>query len=389
MAPLRYILIGNPDNRRVRLFQDELAAQGHPPAIEIAYRDLLRDPAVLGDLPDEPFLVRQDSAGEDFEVERALLALGYDDAVAAGVDTIDPDAIAALEFDLGRILCPRQLHLGFLRLLETLEAIYAARPAWRVLSPPPAIAELFDKRVTSRRWHELGIPVPPSLVRGRDDQPEGIRSPDELRQAMARRRWPMVYVKVSCSSSASCLAVYHYQRNSGPSNGWLMTTIEHTPESWYNSLRIRRYGEPERVDEILDFLLREGAQVEARVAKARLDGAPFDLRIIAVAGEPAHAVVRQNRHPITNLHLGGWRGDWDALESAMPSGALDAVHGSCRRVAAASACFCIGIDVLVEPGMERHRVLEANAFGDLLPNLSRDGLSVYGWQIREAARRAC
>jgi len=31
-------------------------------------------------------------------------------------------------------------------------------------------------------------------------------------------------------------------------------------------------------------------------------------------------------------------------------------------------------------------MLEANAFGDLLPNLERDGLSVYAWQIREAQR---
>ena len=29
-----------------------------------------------------------------------------------------------------------------------------------------------------------------------------------------------------------------------------------------------------------------------------------------------------------------------------------------------------------------HRVLEANAFGDLLPNLERDGLGVYAWQVR-------
>ncbi|MEO6775629.1 MAG: hypothetical protein ABI467_21890 [Kofleriaceae bacterium] len=35
-----------------------------------------------------------------------------------------------------------------------------------------------------------------------------------------------------------------------------------------------------------------------------------------------------------------------------------------------------------EPDLVHHRVLEGNAFGDLLPNLERDGLDVYGWQIR-------
>ena len=27
-------------------------------------------------------------------------------------------------------------------------------------------------------------------------------------------------------------------------------------------------------------------------------------------------------------------------------------------------------------------MIEGNAFGDLLPNLTRDGTDVYGWQIR-------
>jgi hypothetical protein len=37
---------------------------------------------------------------------------------------------------------------------------------------------------------------------------------------------------------------------------------------------------------------------------------------------------------------------------------------------------------MFEPGLRAHRVIEGNAFGDLLPNLTRDGLDVYGWQIR-------
>ena len=40
--------------------------------------------------------------------------------------------------------------------------------------------------------------------------------------------------------------------------------------------------------------------------------------------------------------------------------------------------------LMYEAGFRGHRVLEANAFGDLLPNLTRDGLSVYEWQVRQA-----
>jgi len=373
-APLRYILIGNPDNRRITLFQRELELAGQPPAIVIPYLDLLRRPEVLADLPDEPFRVRQDSAGESFEVERELLTLGFEDAVASAAQVITPAEIAALVEDRGRILAPRQYHLGFLRLLERLAAIYEAHPRWIIESPPAAIAELFDKRATSRRWRGLRIPVPESI----DD----VRDFDTLRAQALEREWRAVYVKVSCSSSASCLAVYH-----PGSRDWLMTTIEHAGATWYNSLKLRRYTGA-RAREIIDFLLGEGSQVERSVPKARFQGAPFDLRVVTIDDEPMFTVVRQSRHPITNLHLGGWRGDWDALRAAMPPPSRSAIEATCRQVAAAAGCSRIGIDVLVEPGLGSHMVLEANAFGDLLPNLERDGLSVYGWQVRAASASA-
>ena len=70
----------------------------------------------------------------------------------------------------------------------------------------------------------------------------------------------------------------------------------------------------------------------------------------------------------------------------MPPASWEAALASCRRVAALHGCFQLGLDVLFEPGFERHRVLEGNAFGDLLPRLERDGMDVYEWQIQAAER---
>jgi hypothetical protein len=369
-----YVLVGNPENRRVMLFQQALVAQGREEATVVPWRELVDAPERLADLPPTPALVRIDSAGESFDVERALLALGYDEAQAAGVSTIDRGALAELQPDRGRILCPRQHHLGFLRLLARLEEIFAARPDWRVLSSTRAIADLFDKRVTSRRYAAAEIPVPPFL--------DGVSRPDELREAMRERGWSSVFVKLSCGSSASCLGVYRLDHG-GES---FMTTIEQASTGWYNNLRLRRVSERRRIDELIGFLLREGSQLELAVPKARLDGAFFDCRVLVVAGEPAFVVARQNQHPITNLHLGGWRGKPESLEAQVPAALRAAAMDSCRRVAASHDVLQIGVDLLYEAGWRGHRVLEANAFGDLLPNLTRDGLSVYEWEIREATR---
>ncbi len=366
-----FLIIGNPENRRVGLFQAALHARGRPPATVVSHLDAIRG-EVLADLPEGPALVRLEATGEDPEVERALLGLGHGDAVRAGVGAIDPDALAALPPAPGRILCPRQHHFGFLRYLERLQQVFDRRPEWRILQPPSQVRQLFDKRFTSRRYAAAGIPVPESL--------DGVTTPDELRQAMRGRSWRSVFVKLACGSSASCLAVYRL------TGGVVMTTIRRTPDGWFNCLKVQRVGDRDGVGEILAFLLREGSQIERTVPKARLDGDLMDCRVLVIAGEPAFVVVRQSTHPITNLHLGGWRGSFEALRRAVPARSWAAAMDSCRRVAAQHRCFHLGVDLLFEPGFHRHRILEANAFGDLLPNLTRRGLDVYEWQIEEAAR---
>ncbi|RKH09263.1 hypothetical protein D7X74_29905 [Corallococcus sp. CA047B] len=372
-----FLIIGNPGNRRVTLFQEALHHAGLPPAHVVAWETVAREPDVLLELPDSERIVRIDAAGEDAEVERAFLKRGHADALTLGCDVVTPEQVDALPPEHGRVLCPRQHHLGLLRVLGDLTERFALRPTWRVLSKPPAIAELFDKRITSRRYAALGIPVPPFL--------DGIATPEALRDGMREAGWREAFVKLSCGSSASCLALYRPGRSAG-SAGSLLTSLHRGATGWFNSLKVRRTSDAGEVDAVLSFLLREGSQVEQALPKARLGGDVFDCRILTVRGEPAFTVVRQSRHPITNLHLGGYRGDLEEFHAAVPAREWEAALESCRAVARAHDCLHVGIDLMFEEFFHGPRVLEANAFGDLLPGLTRDGLSVYGWEIREALR---
>jgi hypothetical protein len=372
-----FAVVGNPENRRVAMFQAALAAQGLPPARVIAWRALLEPGAparLLGELPDDTIL-RIDSMGEDDEVERGMLRRGEAAARAEGVPAVGARALARIPREVGRILYPRQAHLGFLAVLGEIEA--ALRPAWRVLQPPAAIAELFDKRATSRKWRGLGVPVPDAL----DD----VRKPDELRERMRAAGWQSVFVKVASGSSAACLAVFVLRAGGAHA----ITTVEDTGRARYNTRRLQRVT-GRRLDRLLRFLLGEGAQVERAIPKAQAGGRHFDLRVLTIDGEPAFVVMRTSPHPITNLHLGGQRGDVEALRAAVPPEAWEAAMASCRTVQRESGAFHVGVDLMFEPGLRAHRVIEGNAFGDLLPNLARDGLDVYGWQIRRclAAGRA-
>jgi hypothetical protein len=95
-----------------------------------------------------------------------------------------------------------------------------------------------------------------------------------------------------------------------------------------------------------------------------------------------HAVVRQSKSPITNLHLMNARGNLDAVLARLGAAHWQAVCETCER---AMSCFPDslygGIDLLLTSDYCHHRLLEVNAFGDLLPRLLWQGMDTYQAEV--------
>ena len=151
---------------------------------------------------------------------------------------------------------------------------------------------------------------------------------------------------------------------------------------FYNNLDLKTYTRISQIRRAFDFLCHEGVHVEQWLPKAALSGRQFDLRLVTIAGQVQHAVVRTSKSPITNLHLGNRRGDLAELQSRLGRGGWKHIE---RITAQAAAQFpsshCLGVDLLLEPGLRRPTILEVNAFGDLLPGVVHDGLSTYEAQV--------
>jgi hypothetical protein len=373
----RFVLIGNPSSRRVAHFANAVVSGGCPPPRLISWLDLARQgPALLESLPDGPLLLRMDSFGEDFEVERALLERGYLAVHAmGGPSVLDPREVASLRFERGRILAPRQVHEGFLSVLSDLEQVLARRPGWRVLTPLPAVREMFDKGATSKTLSALGIPVARSL-----EAPATARAlRAQLREAHIQAAW----VKLACGSSASCLALWELGRSSET----LITTMERTPQGLFNSRRVRRYARPADIEHLVDFVLREGAHVEENVPKATLRDRWIDCRVVAVAGAEEHIVLRSSRYPITNLHIGAVRGDLSMLAGRCPDEILHDALASCRRILQHYDALHVGVDLAFTRGFRSHAVLEVNAFGDFVHGLTLGEGGVYASELRALTHR--
>jgi hypothetical protein len=73
---MRFVILGNPENRRVALFQAALEGLGLGRASVVSYIDLLNGQVKLEQFVSPDSLIRIESTGEDWEVERAILKIG-------------------------------------------------------------------------------------------------------------------------------------------------------------------------------------------------------------------------------------------------------------------------------------------------------------------------
>ena len=150
----------------------------------------------------------------------------------------------------------------------------------------------------------------------------------------------------------------------------------------YNNRRIRRIDNRADIALLFDTLCREGVQVEDWLPKATVHGKACDLRVLMIAGQPQHTIVRLSKTPITNLHLLNERCDVNEVILRVDPMRWNTAMNDCRRVAAVFPnCLHVGVDVAFTPGFRQHRILEANAFGDLLPGLLFNGQDTYSAQL--------
>ncbi|UBU18800.1 STM4014 family protein [Nonomuraea gerenzanensis] len=350
---MSFAVVGTPQDRRVTLFRDAVLARGLAEPHVIAWRDVLagrelsaptgasagRELAAPSDV-----LLRIDSPGEDPQADALLRGPGEPSRVGGGAAWY------------------RAFTAGLARI--------TAIPGVRLLGDAGEIGVMFDKRRCHARLSAAGVPVPEGFSAG---------SYEELRDAMAARRWARVFVKPAHGSSAS--GVIAFQAHAGRVHA--ATSATWVGGVLCNTLRVRAVTDEAEVRRLVDFLAPDGLHVERWFPKASAGGRAFDLRVVTVAGRPTHAVVRTSRSPMTNLHLGGSRGDLEVVRGR--AGLWERVLEAAAR---AAGCFprslSTGVDVMVGSDWRSVAVAEVNAFGDLLPGLgdfSGHGRDTYAEQV--------
>jgi glutathione synthase/RimK-type ligase-like ATP-grasp enzyme len=353
-------LIGNPENRRICDFQDAAEGVGWPRPICLSYEELLHDPESLKHFDVD--LLRIDSPGENDSVTKALIGLG------------GGPPRAALEW--GQVDFLKEYHRGFCRLLQRIE-----QHGIPCLNSPRDIAIMFDKWACNRRFVAQGIARPPAEM-----------APENFPLLLARMRAQdsgRLFLKPLHGSSASGVCALRWTRRHQQLIAPLRVLSRGGEPILVNSLKVRTYTTSADIELILGLLLPQGMIIEQWIPKLSLPAGVVDLRVLVISGEARHWVVRQSRHPMTNLHLGNQRGNAADLQELIGLPKLEAAFKLAEKAAACfSASLYAGVDILID---SRHRPLvgEINAFGDLLPRLTHRGESAYAAIAKACHAQSC
>jgi hypothetical protein len=374
----RYVLIANPGTKRYETYRSELlafcATRGVTPDVEIVpWADVVPRDGNLDGLPafDRPAIVRMESPGKDDAVTRLLLEAGARDNPSEPVRDW-----RTLELPKGLLVRPGLLYRGFHRVLCGLRASFDARPHLKPTACPLAIAEMFDKTKTAWELHKEGVPVPEMM-----DHPLELQA--VVHDLSHIHDWQTGYIKLNTGSSATGIVVLH--PGEGERQAYGITSLAYIADQFFNSRLLRRITGSD-LERAVKFILDEGAIVQRGIPMAQIDGQNFDVRVVCIYGKPMATIFRLSSNPMTNLHLGGRRGEYARCRAAIPTRDwLDALD----HCADAAACFnsaIAGVDLLFERGFRQHYILEVNAFGDFFPGWTDShGRSVHALEIEATA----
>ena len=369
------VLLGSPGTKRTIYLEKGAEAEG----ISFRLLDWKEFPFRSADSPASP--LRKDLVlKNDFRDDTALADPFWNETAWENVFLkIDPPLWESCWLDELNILAQ-----DYEKKLQWLAELGKKRQI-TFLNKPEDILALLDKRACKRRLAEAGIPVTEELDGiGRAVFPvaetldsvgqavlpvaetlDGVGRADLLLDSMERRRIFQVFIKPVCGSGAAGAAAFRWQPRSG--RMILYTCAMENPETGrlVNTKRLRRFTDRKQVLSMIGRLLELGCIVERWYAKAEHNGFSYDLRAVVQDGRMDFILARLSSGPITNLHLNNH--PLKGNELGLPCHVMEDVEQLCIR---AAGCYpelrSVGIDVLLEKGSLRPRIIELNGQGDLI-----------------------
>lgn len=262
---------------------------------------------------------------------------------------------------------------------------------------PRVIWELLDKRACKEKLLQAGVPVTEMLEEwkaAKSAQGSGqkggrygsgcqkadgsestgqekdgqkamrLEHTQQLLELMQQAGICQVFIKPVYGSGAAGVSAFRFQPATGRMALYTCALL-HPEHGLVNTKRLRRFSDPKDVIPLLECILQLDCVLERWYAKADFHGEPYDLRAVVLDGRVEFLLGRLSKGPVTNLHLNNH--PMEAAALGIPEHMIEEICMLCKK---SMDCFaglrCAGIDLLLEKGSLRPRVIEMNAQGDLI-----------------------
>ncbi|WP_154668081.1 STM4014 family protein [Pseudoduganella violaceinigra] len=354
--PERLVVLGAASGKRLRLTQQARAQAGLAPAEVLEWRDWLAAPEKLDVLLAQPSVFKVEPPGDDPTVQARLLADGCEDG---GIAVPGP-------LEHGEVAVSGAWYAGLSRAMLRLERQLATLPQARVMNAPREALLMTDKLACQQHLAGHGVPVPAMLG--------SVDGYHHFHALLDHHGLDRAFIKTRYGSSASGVVAYRRNRRGDEQ---ATTSAQLVRESGgarlFNAKRMSCYRQAADLHTLIDLLAGQQAYAEAWLPKPRAGNGHYDFRVLTLAGKPAHRVARIGTRMMTNLHLDNRRFAADELLDLASAAALERIAGQAAQAFPGS--HVIGFDIVAQRGQAH--VLEANAFGDLLPGLMWRGQDTY------------
>ena len=355
-----WVVLGVAGSKRTRGLLAASVASNSPVRL-VEWRDWLADAGVLDEALLPGCRLKIEPPGDDPSVHLRLLHLGCARLGRPPCDSPERGELASADawFE------------GFRFVLRQLEEQLARRADVQAVNAPADIVAMTDKLLCQQRLQSQGVATAPLVGE--------VSGYDEFIARIERAGLDRVFVKARYGSSAA--GVIAYRRNRRGQQQATTSAQVRPGGRLFNVKRICTYQRDDEVRRVIDLVAAQGAYAEAWIPKPRCGAGHFDLRVVTFGGRAAHRVARVGRRPMTNLHLDNERADPALL---LPEADVKAAESAAQQASRAfAASGIVGFDLVARKGAAQ--VLEANAFGDLLPGLLWQGRDTYATAFAEGA----
>lgn len=369
-----FLIIGDLNGRRINSFIECLNNLGFRNYKVITWNELLLDVNIFRKNLKENTIIKIEPPEKDMNIYSGFLKLGSSKGEVSKKD------IEKIDFSTCEIVAPAQWYEGFKILLSHMENIFLNEKHKNIflMNDFKEILVMMDKgktyEILEEKMKDYDFYLPKKI-----DTPKNYR---EFREVYGNKI-TKCFIKLRYGSGGT--GIIAYKNNPKLLEESIFTSLNFENKDgkqiFYSNNKVNYFEDKDKIKNLIDWVLLNGAHVESWIPKASYEGYAFDTRVFVINKNSEYLISRLSKTPITNLHLRNKRMESRDIISEEHINIISKAAEDVMKVFHNS--LYAGIDVVCSKGY-RPYIIDVNPFGDLFHNLLGTDKNTHYLEIKKA-----